>query len=330
MLRVAVIGAGRIGQIHSEAIASHPEATLALVCDPFGSAAADLAARYGARSCLEAAEVFADPEVDAVVIGSPSTFHAEQVLAAAKAGKAVLCEKPVAISAKEGRWLEDELAKIDHQPIMVGFQRRFDPTMRRMRELLAEGAIGELDQVTITSRDPGPPPASYIAQSGGIFKDMTIHDFDLARFYMGDVAEVTAIGQPLLPDVTAAGDVSAAVIMLKASSGAVAVILNNRLCATGYDQRLELHGNQGSLHMENQRPTSLLVNGAHASAAKDPYLDFFLTRYAEAYRNELIAFIESINKGADVSPTVHDGVQALVLAEAAATSMSTGQTVTLM
>lgn len=327
MLRVAVIGAGRIGRVHSEAINAHPEATLVLVCDPMGTAAADLAARFGARSCLDPAEVFADPEVDAVVIGSPSTFHAEHLLAAAKAGKAVLCEKPVAISVEEGRRLEADLAAIDHRPIMVGFQRRFDPTMKKMKDLLVEGAIGDLDQVSIISRDPGPPPASYIAQSGGIFKDMAIHDFDLVRYYLGDVAEVTAIGQPLLPDVTEAGDVSAAVTMLKGTSGAVAVIMNNRLCATGYDQRLELHGNRGSLQMENQRPTSLVVNTAETSASQEPYLDFFLTRYAPAYREELVAFIDAINNGTEVSPTVHDGVEALVLAEAAGESARTGQTV---
>lgn len=329
MLRVAVVGAGRIGHVHSEAIAAHPDAELVLVCDPVGTAAADIAARFGARSCLAADEVFADPGVDAVVIGSPSTFHAEHLLAAATAGKAVLCEKPVAISVHEGRQLEADLALIEHRPVMVGFQRRFDPTMRRMKELLDEGAIGQLDQVTITSRDPGPPPAAYIAQSGGIFKDMAIHDFDLARFYMGDVAEVTAIGQPLLPEVAEAGDVSAAVTLLKGTSGAVTVILNNRLCATGYDQRLELHGDGGSLQMDNQRPTSLRVNTSDGSSTQDPYLDFFLTRYAAAYRAELTAFIDAINSGSDVSPSVHDGVEALVLAEAAAESARTGRTVKL-
>ena len=316
MLRVAVIGAGRIGRVHSEAIASHPQAELVLVSDPFGTAAADLAGQYGARHCLDAAEVFADPEVDAVVIGSPSTFHAEHVLAAAKAGKAVLCEKPVAITVEEGRKLEADLAALgEHPPVMLGFQRRFDPTMARAKRLLDEGKLGELNQVSIVSRDPGPPPAQYIAQSGGIWKDMAIHDFDEARFYMGEIESVTAFGQELLPEVTEAGDYSAGVVVLKAASGALATITFNRKCATGYDQRIELHGSQGSARMDNQTDTSLQLYSADFSAAREPYLNFFLTRYAAAYRNELTAFIDAINNGTPVSPTVADGVQALVLAE---------------
>lgn len=329
MLRVAVIGAGRIGRVHSEAIASHPQATLVLVCDPIGTAAEDLAASYGARSCKDASEVFADPEVDAVVIGSPSTFHAEHLLAAARAGKAVLCEKPVAISVEEGRKLEADLAQFDHPPIMIGFQRRFDPSMAKAKRLLEEGAIGELNQVNIISRDPGPPPASYIAQSGGIFKDMTIHDFDLGRFYMGEIESVTAFGQELLPEVTEAGDYSAGVVVLRGKDGAITTVTFNRKCATGYDQRIELHGSEGSLRMENQTETSLTVFSTSAAAAQEPYLNFFLTRYAAAYRNELTAFIDAINNGTPVSPTVADGVAALVIAEAAAESARTGATVTL-
>lgn len=329
MLRVAVIGAGRIGHVHSEAVAAHPEASLVLVCDPMGTVAADLAATYGARHCKDAAEVFADPDVDAVIIGSPSTFHAEHLLAAAAAGKAVLCEKPVAVSVAEARQLEADLAAIEHRAIMIGFQRRYDPSFARAKKLLDEGAIGELNQVSIVSRDPGPPPAAYIAQSGGIFKDMAIHDFDEARFYMGDIAEVTAFGQETLPEVTEAGDFSAGVVVLRATSGAVATITFNRRCATGYDQRIELHGSEGSLRVENQTETSLTVYGADQSAAQEPYLNFFLTRYAAAYRNELTAFIDAINSGTEVSPTVTDGVAALLLAEAAAESARTGTTVIL-
>lgn len=329
MLRVAVIGAGRIGRVHSKAIDSHPEAQLVAVSDPVGTAAEELAALYGARAYKEAEEVFADPEVDAVIIGSPSTLHATQLLAAARAGKAVLCEKPVAIDVAEARQLESDLATFEHPPVMLGFQRRFDPSMRRAHELVAEGAIGEVSQVTIISRDPAPPPASYIAVSGGIFKDMAIHDFDLCRFYMGDIASVTAIGQKLIPELAETGDYDATAIVVVATSGAVATITNNRSCATGYDQRIEIQGRTGSLAMDNMRPTALTVNTAEYSDARDPYLDFFLTRYADAYRNELTAFIDAINNGTPVSPTVADGVAALVLAEAAAESARTGRTVSL-
>lgn len=327
MLRVAVIGAGRIGRVHSRAVAAHPRAQLSLICDPVGTAAADLAAEFGARSCLDAAEVFADPDIDAVVIGSPSTLHAEQVLAAARAGKAVLCEKPVAISVEEGRRLEAELATFEHPPVMVGFQRRFDPSMRKAHDLVRQGAIGAVEQLTIVSRDPSAPPASYVATSGGIFKDCTIHDFDLTRFYLGEIASVTALGQNFNEEIRAAGDFDAVAVIVTAKSGAVAQITNNRHCAAGYDQRLEIHGETGSLMVDNQRPTTLSVNSARHTAAQDPYLDYFLTRYVEAYRDELTAFIDAINDGTPVSPTVTDGVGALVLAEAAAESARTGRTV---
>lgn len=329
MLKVAVIGAGRIGRVHSQTVASHPHARLVFVCDPVGSAAGELAASFGVRSCQDASEVLADPEVDAVVLGSPSTFHAEQLLAAARAGKAVLCEKPVAISVEEGRKLESDLAEFDHPPIMIGFQRRFDPSLAKAKRLLDEGAIGELDQVSIISRDPGPPPATYIAQSGGIFKDMAIHDFDLARFYLGEIESVTAVGQRLLPEVTEAGDYSAGVVVLRGRGSAIATVTLNRRCATGYDQRIELHGAEGSIRVDNQTETSLTVFSTNAAAAREPYLNFFLTRYATAYRNELTAFIDAINDGVQVSPTVGDGVAALVIAEAAAESARTGVTISL-
>lgn len=329
MLRIAVIGAGRIGQVHARTVVSHPDATLSIVCDPIGTAAAELAGSLGARPSQDAAEVFADPEIDAVIIGSPSPHHAEQVLAAARAEKAVLCEKPVAIDVAEARRLEADLAGFDHPPVMVGFQRRFDPSMRRARELIEAGEIGRVEQVSIVSRDPAPPPASYIASSGGVFKDSAIHDFDLTRFYMGEIASVTAVGQNLIPELADTGDFDGTAIIVTATSGAVATITISRHCATGYDQRIEIHGQKGSLSMDNLRPTALSVNTAEYSAAREPYLDYFLERYADAYRNELTTFIDAINQGTPVSPTVADGIAALVLAEAADESARTGRTVSV-
>lgn len=329
MLNVAVIGAGRIGRVHAHAIAAHPEATLTLISDPFGSAAEDVAKIHGARSSRDAADVFTDPEVDAVVIGSPTALHAEQVLAAARAGKAVLCEKPIAIDVAEARRLLEELEGFEHPPVMVGFNRRFDPSMRRAFDLMQEGRIGPVSQVTVITRDPEPPPASYIQGSGGIFRDMTIHDFDLVRFYLGEIAEVTAVGQNILPEIRDAGDFDGTAIVLKATSGAVATITNNRGCASGYDQRVEIQGRDGLLSVDNVRPTALRISTGEYSDAQDPYLDFFLTRYAEAYSNELTAFIEAATKGAAVSPDVSDGVAALALAEAAEVSAREKRTVVL-
>ena len=327
MLRVAIIGAGRIGKVHAQAIASHPRAELVVVSDPFGTAAEDLAAAHGARAVKDADEVFAADDVDAVIIGSPTPLHAQQVLAATRAGKAVLCEKPVASSVAEARELEAELATFDHPPVMVGFQRRYDPSIKKARDLVADGEIGRVEQMTIQSRDPAAPPASYIAQSGGIFKDCTIHDFDQARFFMGDIVEVTAFGQQNIAELADTGDFDGAVVVLRSADGAIASITNNRHCAAGYDQRMEVHGEKGSLFVDNLRPTSVTVNKLDYSAAKDPYLDYFLERYADAYRDELTAFIDAINEGADVSPDVADGITALVLAEAAEESARSGRPV---
>lgn len=329
MLRVAVIGAGRIGKVHAATVASHPGAQLVAVCDPMGTAAQDLAALYGAKAYLEADELFADPDVDAVIIGSPTAMHAPQVLAATRAGKAVLVEKPVAKDVAEARELEAELATYEHPPVMVGFQRRFDPSIRRAKELADAGEFGTIEQVTIVARDPAPPPASYVAASGGIFKDMTIHDFDEARFFIGDIVEVSAFGQNVLPELADTGDFDAAVVLLRGRDGAVASITNNRRCVTGYDQRLEVHGSTGSAIMDNWRETTLSVNSKESSGSQQPYLDFFLQRYADAYRNELTAFIDDIHAGRPVSPTVSDGVAALVVAQAAEESAHSGRTVRL-
>lgn len=328
-LRVAIIGAGRIGRVHALAIASHPRAELVMVSDPFGTAAEDLASRYGARAVRDADEVFADAEVDAVIIGSPTPLHAPQVLAAARAGKAVLCEKPVASSVLEARELETQLATFAHPPVMVGFQRRYDPSIKRARDLAQAGEIGRVEQMTIQSRDPAAPPASYIASSGGIFKDCTIHDFDQARFFLGAIAEVTAFGQNNIDELSETGDFDGAIVVLRSADGAVASITNNRHCAAGYDQRMEVHGADGSLFVDNLRPTAVTVNKKQFSAAQDPYLDYFLERYAEAYRDELTAFIDAVNAGTAVSPTLADGIEALVLAEAAEESARTGRTVSL-
>lgn len=327
MLRIAVIGAGRIGKVHAATVAAHPQAQLVLVCDPVLDAAKALAEPHGARASVDPNDAFTSDDVDAVVIGSPTPLHREHVLAAARAGKAALCEKPVAASVEEAKELAAELDTFEHPPVMVGFQRRFDPSIAKAQRLGAEGRIGRIEQLSIISRDPAPPSAEYLAVSGGVFKDMVIHDFDEARFFLGEITHVTAIGQKLDPVLAHVDDFDGAVTMLQAASGAVAVIKNTRHCATGYDQRVELFGSEGEVMVENLRATSVRVNDAHGSDQEEVYLDFFLTRYAEAYRDELTAFIDAINSGSPVSPTVEDGVLALVLAEAAERSARTGTTV---
>lgn len=328
MLNIAIIGAGRIGHVHAKTIASHPKARLALVCDPFGDAAEKLAGEYGARSCKEAEDVFADPEVDAVVIGSPTPLHIPHLLAAARAGKAVLCEKPIALDMKDVIAAQAELDAIT-TPVMFGFNRRFDPNFAAVRTAVLNGRIGELEQLTIISRDPAAPPVEYIAVSGGIFRDMTIHDFDTARFFLGDIVEVFAAGQNLDPEIEKTGDFDAAVVTLRAASGAVATIINNRHCASGYDQRLEASGREGALFAENVRPTTVRLSNGEVTDAQEPYLDFFLERYADAYRIELSEFIEAVESASPTPTTIADAVEALRLAEAATESAKTGKPVRL-
>ncbi|HUX69449.1 MAG TPA: inositol 2-dehydrogenase [Cellulomonadaceae bacterium] len=326
MLRFAIIGAGRIGVVHAEAIASHPDAGLVLVADPYGDAAARLAAAHGARSTTDVDDVFAAADVDAVIVGSPTPFHVDQIIAAVDTGKAVLAEKPVDLDIQRvDLCLEAVGARADR--VMVGFNRRFDPGFAEVKARIEGGEIGPLEQLTIISRDPQAPPASYVAQSGGIFRDMTIHDLDMARFMLGDIVEVSAVGQHLDPEIEAAGDFDAAVLTLRAASGAVATIINSRHCATGYDQRLEAFGPTGSLRAENHTATQVRFFGTRTSDAAGPYLDFFLQRYAMAYRAELDHFVTSVVRGTAPSPSLVDGREALVLADAATVSATSGQPV---
>ncbi|MGK2348880.1 inositol 2-dehydrogenase [Actinomyces sp. W5033] len=328
MLNIAIIGAGRIGHVHARTVAAHPQARLALVCDPIGSAAQDLAAEHGARSCKDAEEVFNDPQVDAVVIGSPTPLHIPHLLAAAKAGKAVLCEKPIALDMKDVEAAKAELDAVT-TPVMFGFNRRFDPSFAAVHQAVAAGRIGDLEQLTIISRDPAAPPVEYVKVSGGIFRDMTIHDFDTARFFLGDIVEVHAVGQNLDEAIKEVGDFDAAVVTLRAASGAVATIINNRHCAAGYDQRLEASGRDGALLAENVRATTVRLSNAEVTDAQEPYLDFFLERYADAYRIELSAFIEAVERGTPTPTTIDDAVAALRIAEAATESARTGAVITL-
>jgi myo-inositol 2-dehydrogenase/D-chiro-inositol 1-dehydrogenase len=326
MLNIAIIGAGRIGAVHAATVAAHPDARLVLVADPFADSAARVGALHGARSTTDTAEVYADDDVDAVIIGSPTPTHVDHIVSAVRAGKAVLCEKPVDLSIKQvDECLEAIAGKED--TVMIGFNRRFDPTFAEVHARVRDGEIGTLEQLTIISRDPSAPPTSYIADSGGLFRDMTIHDFDTARFFLGDIIEVSAVGQHLDPAIEAAGDYDGAVITLTAASGAVATIINSRHCASGYDQRLEAFGPSGVLEAVNHTATSVRYSGTSQTSANGPYLDFFLQRYADAYRIELSHFIDSVTRDVAPSPSILDGRAALILADAATLSATTGERV---
>lgn len=320
MLRLGIIGAGRIGQVHARTIAEHPGADLVLIADPVAGAAAKVAEGYGVRSSEDVADVFAADDIDAVVVCSPTPFHVEQIMAGVAAGKAVLTEKPVDLSVARVDECLAAIAGQEHR-VMVGFNRRFDPGVIELKQRLDAGETGGLRQLTIVSRDPAAPPAQYLTNSGGIFRDMTIHDFDMARFLLGDFVSVSATGHAWNADIGEIGDIDTAVITLTTADGATATILNSRDCAAGYDQRMEAFGPLGSLETGNLRQTAVRFNGKSGTEVAGPFLPFFLERYAAAYRNELDHFIASINAGTAPSPSVADGRAALVLADAADASV---------
>ncbi|MFD4598163.1 inositol 2-dehydrogenase [Streptomyces sp. NPDC058464] len=328
-MRIALIGCGRIGRVHAESIALHPKAELVRVCDPMETAAREVAERFGGVPGSDVDAVLADPDIDAVVIASPTPTHVGLLTRAVAAGKGVMCEKPIDLDLAQ---VDECRARIGDgaSRVMVGFNRRFDPSFRAVRERVAAGEIGRLEQLVIISRDPAPSPAEYLATSGGLFRDMTIHDFDMARFFLGEVVEVSAMGSNLVADFIAElGDIDGAVVTLRGADGALCHITNSRRCTYGYDQRLEAFGSLGMLSVDNLRPDGIRSYGAHGTEAASPYLDFFLDRYTPAYRAELDHFIEAVGKGTAPRPGFDDGRAALVLADAAEQSLRTGRVVTV-
>lgn len=326
MIQFAQFGAGRIGAIHAGNLALSGRARLRHVVDVHAPAAEALAAKHAA-TVSDAATALADPEVGAVIIASSTDTHADLVIAAARAGKAIFCEKPIDLSLARVEACLAEVARAGVK-MLVGFNRRFDPSFAELHRRLRAGAIGALEQLIITSRDPAPPPLSYIEVSGGLFRDMTIHDFDMARWLLGEEpVEVFAHAANLVdPAIGEAGDVDSAMVLLKTASGRLAHINNSRRAAYGYDQRIEAHGSGGRLIAGNRRPTTLEQADATAVSTDKP-LHFFLERYAEAYRIELAAFLDALEKDTPMPVGPEDGRKALVLADAALESIRTGRPV---
>jgi myo-inositol 2-dehydrogenase/D-chiro-inositol 1-dehydrogenase len=327
MIRVGLIGCGRIGRVHADSIDVHPRAQLAHVYDPFEAAAREVGTRFGAAWGTDLDAVLDDATIDAVVVASPTPTHVDLLTRAVRAGKAVLCEKPIDLDLERVDACRTEIGALADR-VMVGFNRRFDPSFRDVRARIAAGEIGTLEQVLIISRDPAPPPPAYVTSSGGLFRDMTIHDFDLARYLLGEIVEVAATGTNLISDeIAAAGDLDGAVVVLRGAAGALCSITNSRRCAFGYDQRLEAFGEFGMLSVANQQPTSVRFSGATHTEAAARYHHFFLDRYTPAYRAETDHFVTAVETGTVPSPGFADGRAALVLADAANESLRTGTTV---
>jgi myo-inositol 2-dehydrogenase/D-chiro-inositol 1-dehydrogenase len=325
---VAVFGAGRIGRIHAANLAALPGVQVRYVCDPVADSAASLAQSVGAMvATIDTA--MSDPAVDVVAITSPTDTHSELIMRAAAARKHIFCEKPVDLSVPRAVACA-EAVKAAGVACMIGFQRRFDPTFNAAKERLARGEIGEAEVLVITSRDPGAPPAHYLKASGGIFRDMLIHDFDVFRWIMGDEAAwVTATGSCLTdPAIAEAGDIDTTAVTIRTKSGRLCQINTSRRAAYGYDQRFEVLGSTGMLQCGNHRPSEVVQSDAQGVRADKPE-HFFLQRYREAYRLEITHFLDCLQTGAPFRTTVEDAVAAQRLADAATQSWRTGQRVLL-
>ncbi|RXJ74639.1 inositol 2-dehydrogenase [Veronia nyctiphanis] len=328
MPNIAMFGAGRIGKIHAENIHAYPECRVAAVIDPFEDAAKALAESVNAE-VMSVDDAMTHSDIDAVFICSATDTHADLIELAAKNGKAIFCEKPIDLSIDRVR---DCLQVVEQHNamLMVGFNRRFDPNISGMRQHYEEGQIGKAESLTIISRDPAPPPVSYIKVSGGMFRDMTIHDFDIARFMIGeDVVAVTAHGSNMVDqEIGDAGDIDTGVIVLEFESGVMATIINSRRSGYGYDQRLEFHGSRGLIRVNNIKESELDVWGTESCNSAKP-MHFFLERYKQAYAIELQHFIDVFAGRAALSCSGSDGLKALELAEAAIESLSTGTKILL-
>jgi myo-inositol 2-dehydrogenase/D-chiro-inositol 1-dehydrogenase len=331
IINVGLIGAGRIGRVHAENLVYRiPQANLGAVADVFVEAAEKLAAELGiAAAYQDPRRILEDKNIDAVLICSSTDTHAPLMEDAAKAGKQIFCEKPIALDLEE---IDQALTVVEQAGVklMIGFNRRFDPSFRRVREIVAAGEVGVPHLLRITSRDPGPPPIEYVRVSGGIFLDMTIHDFDMARFLMGrEVESLYAAGEVLVdPDIGQAGDVDTAVVTLHFAGGALGVIDNSRQAVYGYDQRVEVFGSGGMASADNAYPNTVEIGDAQR-IHRDLPLNFFMERYTESYVNEMRAFVTCIAD--DMPPPVAglDGRIPVVMGYAAKRSLAEGRPVKL-
>ena len=322
-IKIGVIGTGRIGKVHTETIAqSIPEAEIVALADVNISAAQKLADRFSIKSVSkDHREVITNPDIDAVLICSPTDTHAKFIVEAAKAGKHIFCEKPVDLDLKT---IQGALDVVENSGVklMVGFNRRFDSNFKKIKQMVVEGKIGVPHILKITSRDPAPPPLEYIVVSGGMFLDMTIHDFDMARFIVGSEVEEVFVAAGVMVDkkIGKAGDVDTAILTLKFENGTLGVIDNSRQAVYGYDQRVEVFGSEGMVKVDNNAPDNhdyYSRDGVHSSLP----LNFFMDRYIEAYASEIKEFCRAVAEGLPVSVGGRDGLLSVAIGLAAKKSL---------
>jgi myo-inositol 2-dehydrogenase/D-chiro-inositol 1-dehydrogenase len=328
MTGIAIIGAGRIGQIHAANLHRNPLAEVLYVSDVSQEAASTLASDCNAR-VGSVDDLLQDDQVEAVAIASSTDSHAELIERSAAAGKAIFCEKPLDLNVETAR---KSVAAADEAGVLLclGFNRRHDPSFNELKQQVVDGRVGNVEVVSITSRDPGPPPVEYLHRSGGLFRDMMIHDFDMARWLLGaEPVEVFASGSCLVNDeIGDAGDIDTAVAVLRTADGRMCQITNSRRCSYGYDQRVEVFGSDGMVQARNHTETSVQFAGANGFET-EPALPFFLERYADAYRLQLDKFLRVVGGESIGIPDGSDGLRALVLADAAQESSEQGRPVSI-
>jgi len=326
-IRIGLIGTGRIGQVHAASIDASKDFELTYVADTIVAGAERIAAQYGGKVTDDPEVLLTSGEVDAILIASPTPTHVGLIRRGIELGLHVLCEKPIDLDMARVDELREAAAGAK-TVIALGFNRRFDPNFAAVQARVAGGELGNLEQLIIISRDPAPAPREYIAVSGGIFRDMTIHDFDMARFFVPNIVEVSAIGANSFCDyIKDENDFDNVTVTMRGANNEVITIVNSRHASFGYDQRIEAFGEQGMLVASNVQANTVRAYKADSVEASDAYPNFFLERYAEAYRQELHAFGQSIITGNVTNPTYEDGRAALLLANAALESATTGKTV---
>lgn len=329
-LTIGIIGAGRIGQLHARNILPIPEIRIKAISDIFVEETKIWATELGIENVVADYEaILNDEEIEAIFICSPTDTHVPIIQRAAEMGKHIFCEKPISFSIEETE-LALEAVKKAGVKLQVGFNRRFDRNFLKIHQTVKNGGIGETHIVKITSRDPEPPSIDYVKRSGGLFADMTIHDFDMARYVtQSEVTEVYASGANLVdPTIGDVGDIDTAIITLKFANGAIGVIDNSREAVYGYDQRVEVFGSKGNVITENDRPTNVEIS-TNEGVFKDKLKHFFLERYKDAYISETHAFIDAILNNKPLVCDGNDGLQAELIARAAQQSHEMGQPVSI-
>ena len=318
-INVGIIGVGRIGKLHINNLMQIPSVNIGAITDPFIDV--DWASSRELKIVPDAQAIFSDPKIDAVFILSPSTLHAQQIIQAAQSDKHIFCEKPIALDPLRIREALEAVA-IANVKLQIGFNRRFDPNFRHLKDVYKAGKIGDLYMIKIIARDPSPPPAEYVKSSGGIFLDMTIHDFDMVRYLSSsEVVEVYAAGAVLIdPAIGEAGDVDTAITTLTLENGALAVIDNSREAVYGYDQRIELFGSKGSITAENITATRSVMMTANGTLNERP-LDFFLERYQDSFRLEVNEYFEAISGNCKITADGEAGLVSILIGLAAKKSL---------